>query len=64
MLDRYLEQSFRNHRFSGQSRIHMINVKLFCQNEIDSETWALPITALFAIVAYAVVAAVFYNKDG
>ena len=39
-------------------------VRIFCQNEIVSETWALPITVLFAMVAYAVVAAVFYNNDG
>jgi len=29
-----------------------------------TETWVLPITVLFAMVAYAVVAAVFYNNDG
>ena len=28
-----------------------------------SETWALPITVLVAVVAYAVLAAVFYNVD-
>ena len=39
-------------------------VRIFCQNEIVSETWALPITVLFAMVAYTVVAAVFYNNDG
>ena len=36
----------------------------FFQNEVVSETWALPITILFAMVAYAVVASVFYNIDG
>ena len=39
-------------------------VRIFLQNETFSETWALPITVLFAMVAYAVVAAVFYNNDG
>ena len=29
-----------------------------------SETWILPFTVLFAMVAYAVLAIVFYNKDG
>ena len=38
--------------------------RIFCQDEIFSETWALPIAVLFAMVAYAVVAAVFYNNDG
>ena len=39
-------------------------VSIFWQIEIVSETWALPITVLFAMVAYAVVAAIFYNNDG
>ena len=39
-------------------------MKLFFQNETISETWALPITVLLAVVAYAAVAAVFYNNDG
>ena len=39
-------------------------VRIFCQYEIFSETWALPITVLFAMVGYAVVAGVFYNIDG
>ena len=39
-------------------------VRIFCQNEFVSETWALPIIVLFVVVAYTVVAAVFYNKDG
>ena len=66
MLDRRLEESFGNHRFFSKSRIQ-INAKLFLiffQNEIISETWTLPITVLLAVVAYAVVAAVFYNNDG
>ena len=29
-----------------------------------SETWILPFTVLFSMVAYAVLAIVFYNKDG
>ena len=29
-----------------------------------SETWVLPFTVLFAMVAYAVLAIVFYNNDG
>ena len=29
-----------------------------------SETWILPFAVLFAMVAYAVLAIVFYNKDG
>ena len=29
-----------------------------------SETWILPFAVLFAVVAYAVVAVVFYNSDG
>ena len=32
-------------------------------SELFSETWALPITVLVAVVAYAVLAAVFYNMD-
>ena len=39
-------------------------VRIFCQNDIISETWALPITVLFAVFTYAIVAAVFYNNDG
>ena len=35
---------------------------LFCKNNF-SESWALPITVLFAAVAYAAVAAIFYNRD-
>ena len=31
--------------------------------QIFSETWALPITVLVAVVAYAVLAAGFYNVD-
>ena len=37
--------------------------KSFCQNEIVSEICVLPITVLLVVVAYAVVAAVFYNND-
>ena len=40
-----------------------LNLKLLFQNAIVSETLALPSTVLLAIVAYAVVAAVFYNSD-
>ena len=40
-----------------------LNLKLLCQNAIVSETLALPSAVLLAIVAYAVVAAVFYNSD-
>ena len=29
-----------------------------------SETWILPFAVLFAMVAYAVLAIVFYNNDG
>ena len=29
-----------------------------------SETWILPFAVLFAMVAYAVLAIVYYNKDG
>ena len=32
-------------------------------SKIFLETWALPITVLFAVVAYAVLAAVFYDMD-
>ena len=32
-------------------------------NKIFLETWALPIIVLFAVVAYAVLAAVFYDMD-
>ena len=39
-------------------------IRIFCQIEIVSETWALPITVLFAMVAYAVVAGIFYNIYG
>ena len=74
MLDWGLEESLGNHRFCGWSRnqrfdlsgaIKDLNfVRIFRQDEIFSETWALPITVLFAMVAYAVVAAIFYNNDG
>ena len=40
-----------------------LNLKFLRQNAILSETLALPSTVLLAIVAYAVVAAVFYNSD-
>ena len=40
-----------------------LNLKLLFQNVIVSETLALPSAVLLAIVAYAVVAAVFYNSD-
>ena len=33
------------------------------QECISLETWALPITVVVAVVAYAVLAAVFYNTD-
>ena len=39
-------------------------IRIFFQNEIVSETSALPISVLFAMVAYAVVAGVYYNIDG
>ena len=32
-------------------------------SKIFLETWALPVTVLFAVVAYAVLAAVFYDMD-
>ena len=61
MLDSHLEESFGNHRSIKDS---MINLTLFFYNEIISEAGILPITVLFALVAYAFVAAFFYNLDG
>ena len=40
-----------------------ISLKMCLVSELFSETWALPITVLVAVVAYAVLAAVFYNMD-
>ena len=37
--------------------------KIFVNNFNFVETWALPITVAFAVVAYAVLAAIFYNMD-
>ena len=34
------------------------HIEMFC-----SETWILPLTVLFAMVVYAGLAIVFYNKD-
>ena len=62
MLDWHLEESLEDHRFLDNQRFEL-NLKLLCQNAIVSETLALPSTVLLAIVAYAVVAAVFYNSD-
>ena len=61
MLGSHLEESFGNHRSIKDS---MINLTLFFYNEIISEAGILPITVLFALVAYAFVAAFFYNLDG
>ena len=33
------------------------------ESKLFSETWALPITVSVAAVAYAILAAVFYNMD-
>ena len=35
-----------------------------CLKKYYSENWILPIVILFAMVAYAILAIVFYNKDG
>ena len=40
-----------------------ISLKMCLESKLFSETWALPITVLFAVVAYAVLAAIFYNMD-
>ena len=63
MLDWHLEESLEDHRFSGFNERFELDLKLLCQNAIVSETLALPSSVLLAIVAYAVVAAVFYNSD-
>ena len=52
----------RQVKFSHSSKVP-ISLKMCLVSELFSETWALPITVLVAVVAYAVLAAVFYNMD-
>ena len=53
----------RQVKFSHSSKVP-ISLKLCLESKFfSSETWALPITVLAAVVAYAVLAAVFYNVD-
>ena len=39
-------------------------LRISCYRKYFSETWILPFAVLFAMVAYAVLAIVFYNNDG
>ena len=50
---------------TGQLFLLLLKVKSLesSQECISLETWALPITVVVAVVAYAVLAAVFYNTD-
>ena len=50
---------------TGQIFLLLLKVKSLKSSQecISLETWALPITVVVAVVAYAVLAAVFYNMD-
>ena len=50
---------------TGQIFLLLLKVKSLKSSQecISLETWALPITVVVAVVAYAVLAAVFYNTD-
>ena len=43
--------------------IILIDYEECVRNRYFLETWALPITVLVAVVAYSVLAAVFYSMD-
>ena len=50
-------------------RVLLLSLQILSDKAIISikkspETWILPITVLFAMVAYAACAIVFYNNDG
>ena len=57
----FFEATGENSRVSW-FKAELSTQKCVCSRNL-SETWALPITVSVAVVAYAVLAAVFYNMD-
>ena len=45
-------------------KLHIIQSNVIFMKEKFPETWILPISVLFAMVAYAFCAIIFYNNDG
>ena len=52
----------RQVKFSHSSKVP-ISLKMCLESKFFQKTWALPITVLVAVVAYAVLAAGFYMMD-
>ena len=53
--------------FKEVSQIHRFTFQSSCSLQTcfsSSEIWVLPIVVFFALVAYVILATIFYNNDG